>query len=180
MADALGQKLKIELKTHRVKSVLLAKEATYIPQWAGPKMGLATQLAWHKPSMVIIQIGGNEMAMPDPTERRGAVRRLVKLVGDRPCIWIATPKWEGGPHTGILDVIRDNCAPCRFVDTNVLIGDLKRLGDKVHPTIPERTRWARFMVRWLRHNLAPTEERPWELKEKTSAPPPEPSDPSAR
>jgi lysophospholipase L1-like esterase len=171
MADALGQKLRIEFAKHGVKSVVLAKEATYIPDWAGPKMGLASQLAWYKPGLVIIQIGGNEMAVPDPSVRKEAIRRLVKSVGDRPCIWIATPKWEGGPHTGILDVIRDNCAPCRYVDTNTLISDLKRLGDNVHPTIPERRRWARFMVRWLRHNLDPAGARPWDLKVETSAPP---------
>ncbi|MFP6684845.1 MAG: hypothetical protein VB934_09035 [Polyangiaceae bacterium] len=172
MADALGQKLRLELKRHAIKSVLLAKEATYIPQWAGPMMGLEAQLAWHNPGLVIIQVGGNEMAMPDPSVRKEAVQSLVKVVGDRPCIWIATPKWEGGPHTGILDVIRDNCSPCRFVDTNLLISDLKRLEDGVHPTIAERTRWARFMIRWFEHNLQPTAKHPWALRERTSAPPP--------
>ena len=71
------------------QNILEAKEATYIPQWAGFTMGFSGLMAGHKPDMVIITLGGNETAMPDPTIRAEPVRRLVKQVGDRPCIWIA-------------------------------------------------------------------------------------------
>ena len=178
MADALGKSLKIELKKRGIKNVLEAKEATYIPQWAGFKMGFAGHIAHHKPDMVIITLGGNETAMPDPTVRAEPVRRLVKQVGDRPCIWIAAPLWPGAPNTGIMKVIEENCAPCVYVDTNKFIEtgvlpDLKRLGDKIHPTIPERRRWAKFMIRWLLHNRDPEGKRVWEFKATSEAPPPE-------
>ncbi len=178
MADALGKSLKLELHKRGVKNVLEAKEATYIPQWAGFTMGFTGHLASHKPDLVIITLGGNEVAMPDPTVRAEPVRRMVKQVGDRPCIWIAAPLWKGAPNTGIMQVIKDNCAPCVFVDTNEYIAsgalpDLERLGDKVHPTIPERRRWASFMIRWLLHNRDPNGKRPWDLKTATEAPPPE-------
>ena len=171
MADALGGALNAELAKHGVKGYLEAKEATYIPQWAGFKMQLSSHIARRKPDLVVITLGGNETRMPDPTERIDAIKRLVKKIGDRPCIWIAAPLWEGLEHTGILDVIRDNAAPCRYVDTNAMIPDLERY-DGIHPTIPERTRWARFMVRWLMHNRDPNGPKPWSLKEKTSPPPP--------
>jgi hypothetical protein len=171
MADALGKALNRELAKHGVKGYLEAKEATYIPQWAGFKMQLSSHLARRKPDLVIITLGGNETRMPDPTERVDAIKRLVKKVGDRPCIWIAAPLWDGLKHTGILDVIRENAAPCRYVDTNAMINDLERY-DGIHPTIPERTRWARFMIRWLMHNRDPDGPKPWSLEEKTSAPPP--------
>lgn len=170
MADALGKALNRELAKWGVKGYLEAQEATYIPQWAGFKMQLSSHLAHRDPDLVVITLGGNETRMPDPTERVDAIKRLVKKVGDRPCIWIAAPLWEGLEHTGILDVIRDNAAPCRYVDTNAMIADLERY-DGIHPTIPERTRWARFMIRWLMHNRDPNGPKPWSLKDETSPPP---------
>ena len=171
MADALGKHLRRELLERGLKAPLKYKEATYIPQWAGYSMGFDQLIAQHDPDLVIITLGGNEVAMPDPTVRVPAIKTLVKKVGDRPCLWIAAPLWPGGPHSGILEVIRDNCAPCRYVDTNVLIPDLERLGAKVHPTIAERRRWAKFMIRWLRHNRDPEGERPWDFKTQLEAPP---------
>lgn len=178
MADALGKRLKMELRKRGIKNILEAKEATYIPQWAGFTMGFSGLIASHDPDMVIITLGGNETAMPDPTVRAEPVRRMVKQVGDRPCIWIAAPLWPGAPNTGIMKVIEENCAPCVYVDTNEYIKtgvlpDLKRLGDKVHPTIPERKRWAKFMIRWLLHNRDPDGKRVWDFKAKAEPPPPE-------
>jgi acyl-CoA thioesterase-1 len=171
MADALGQPLHRELTKRGIRSYLEVKEATYIPQWAGQTMQLSSHIAVRKPDLVIITLGGNETQMPDPSERVDAIKRLVQKVGDRPCLWIAAPLWPGLKHTGILDVIRDNCAPCVFVDTNQLINDLERLSDGVHPTIPERRRWAEFMIRWLLHNRDPEGARPWSFKASLAAPP---------
>jgi hypothetical protein len=171
MADALGKSLNRELDKRGIKGYLEAKEATYIPQWAGFKMELDQHIARRKPDLVIITLGGNEVKMPDPTERIDAIKRLVKKVGDRPCLWIAAPLWPGLTSTGILEVIREHCAPCHYVDTNELLPDLERLGDGVHPTIPERRRWAAFMIRWMLHNRDPSGERPWDFKERLSAPP---------
>jgi acyl-CoA thioesterase-1 len=171
MADALGKSLHLELKARGIKSILEAKEATYIPEWAGYKMKMDSHLRYHDPDLVIITLGGNETRMPDPTERVDAIKRLVAKVGDRPCLWIAAPLWPGLETTGILDVIRDNCAPCHYVDTNALIPDLERLGDGVHPTIPERRRWAKFMIRWLLQNRDPNGKRPWDFRTELSPPP---------
>ncbi len=171
MADALGKSLKRELAKVGVKNILKAQESTYIPGWAGHKHNFRGLLATYNPDLVIITLGGNEVAMPDPSIRAEPIKRMVEAVAGRPCLWIAAPLWPGAPHTGILDVVRANCEPCRYVDTNVLIPDLKRLGDKVHPTIPERRRWAKYMIRWLRHNRDPNGSRPWDFKTKLEAPP---------
>ena len=162
MADALGKDLGRELEARGVRSILKAKEATYIPEWAGFSMGLKNLLIIHKPDLVIITLGGNEVAMRDPSVRAEPVRKIVEAIGDRPCVWVGAPLW--GPHTGILDVIRSNCSPCRFVDTNALVPNLERLKDGVHPTLPERKRWAKAMVEWLALNRDPAGTRPWDLK----------------
>jgi hypothetical protein len=172
MADALGKPLNRELDKRGIKAYLEAHESTYIPEWAGFKMELDRHLLSRKPDLVLITLGGNEMKVPDPSTRVAAVQRIVQKVGDRPCLWIAAPMWPGLKSTGILDVIREHCAPCLYVDTNVLIPDLQRLKDGVHPTIPERRRWAQFMIRWMLHNRDPQGKQPWSFKALTSAPPP--------
>lgn len=174
MADALGKDLRNELQQRGIKAPLKYKEATYIPEWAGFKHNTSGFLAQHNPDLVIITLGGNESAMPDPNVRAEPVRRLVKKVGDRPCLWVAFPLWPEAPNTGILKVIEENCAPCRFVDTNALIDPkMEVLGDGVHPTLKERRRWAKFMIRWLRHNRDPNGPKPWSFKPTLEAPPPE-------
>lgn len=178
MADALGSQLSPLLRERGIKAPLKAKEATYIPQWAGFKMKFAQHLAYYDPDFVIVTLGGNETAMPTPTDRIEPIKRLVRQIGDRPCIWVAAPLWPGAKHSGILDVIRDNCAPCLYVDTNELIEPkMKVLGDGIHPTIPERKRWARYMVAWLRAARDPEGPRPWSLKpgSQIKAPPSEPA-----
>ena len=171
MADALGKDLRRELEKRGIDNPLKYKEATYIPQWAGYKMGLASHLARYKPDLVIVTLGGNETAMPDPTVRADPVRRIVKMIGDTPCLWVAAPLWPGAPNTGILKVVRDNCAPCIYVDTNTLMTKMKVLGDGVHPTLKERKRWAKFMVRWLLQNRDPNGVRSWDFKQPTTPPP---------
>jgi hypothetical protein len=171
MADALGKSLNRELKQRGIKSYLEAKEATYIPQWAGYKMELAQHIIRRNPDLVIITLGGNETRMPDPSVRADAIKRLVKKIGDRPCLWIAAPLWPGLKSTGILEVIRDNCAPCRYVDTNAMISEMERTSDGVHPTIPERRRWAAFMIRWMLQNRKPDGKRPWDFKQQLAPPP---------
>lgn len=174
MADALGKDLKRELLARGLKAPLSYKEATYIPQWAGHTMGFSQLVAQHDPDLVIITLGGNETAMPDPTVRADAIKRMVAKVGDRPCLWVAAPLWPDAPNTGILDVIRDNCAPCLYVDTNALVKPrMEVLGDGVHPTLAERKRWAKFMIQFLRHNRKADGERPWDFKVPLEAPPPE-------
>lgn len=172
-AGALGLELKKKLEAQGVKCILRAKESTFIPQWAGEKMGLRQMLSQYKPDLVIVSLGGNETQIPDPTQRARAIQRLVKMVGDRPCVWVGTPKWKRLRHTGLLDVIRDNAAPCHFIDSDSLAPNLQTLKDGVHPTYPERGRWAERVIQWLRFNRDPEGERPWSFKEVVELPPDE-------
>lgn len=174
-AGALGLELKKELEARGVKCVLRAKESTYIPDWAGEKMGLRGLVAQYKPDLVIVSVGGNEVEIPDPTKRIKAIQRLVALVGDRPCVWVGTPRWKRLHHTGLMEVIRDNAAPCRYVDSDELVPNLQTLKDGVHPTMPERRRWAQRMIQWLEVNRDPDGDKPWAFKAELKIPEPPPA-----
>lgn len=176
-AGALGLELKKALESRGIKNVLRAKESTYIPEWAGEKMGLRQLLAQYDPDLVIVSLGGNEVEIVDPTRRIKPIKRLVAAIGERPCVWVGTPRWKKLKHTGLMEVIRDNSAPCRFVDSDLLVPDLETLKDGVHPTMPERKRWADRMIQWLEHNRNPNGDKPWALNEELVIPPAPPSEP---
>jgi hypothetical protein len=169
-AGALGLELKKELEARGVKCILRAKESTYIPEWAGEKMGLRQLIAQYKPDLVIVSLGGNEVEINDPTRRIKAIQRLVAMLGDRPCVWVGTPRWKRLHHTGLMEVIRDHSAPCRYVDSDELAPNLETLKDGVHPTMRERSRWAKRMIQWLELNRDPNADRPWAFKTELSIP----------
>lgn len=161
MAGALGVALNDELKQHNVKGILRFKTASYIPGWAGGQE-LPLHLSQMKPDLVLITLGTNEVKMPDPTQRAPLVKKIVKLIGDRPCVWIAPPIWT--EERGLYQVIRDNVAPCRYMDTEVVYPGMPRLGDKIHPTINARKEWAKRVVAWLAKERKPAAGKPWALR----------------
>lgn len=161
MAGALGVALNAELKQHKVKGHLRFKTASYIPGWAGG-LELPLHLSQLKPDLVLITLGTNEVKMPDPTQRAPMLKKIVKAIGDRPCVWIAPPVWT--QEKGLYQVIRDNIAPCRYMDTEVVYPDMPRLGDKIHPTIGARQEWAKRVVAWLAKERRPTPDKPWALR----------------
>jgi lysophospholipase L1-like esterase len=162
MAAALGVTLNEELKSRGVKGVLRFKTASYIPTWAWSKE-LPLYLAHHKPDLVLITLGTNEVQMRDPTIRAKTIEKLVARLEGRPCVWIAPPLWEVG-DTGLLPVIRKHARPCRFMDTASVYPDMPRLGDKIHPTIVARQEWAKRVVDWLAREREPKPDAPWRLR----------------
>ncbi|HEY3237742.1 MAG TPA: SGNH/GDSL hydrolase family protein [Polyangiaceae bacterium] len=159
-AGALGIALGKQLERSGVRSVLRYQTASFIPTWAWGKL-VPKYLATFHPDLILVTLGANELEIVDPQGRAGAVRRLVAQFEGRPCVWIAPPLWER--DTGVLQVIRDNCAPCRFMDTNELVHDMERVSDGVHPTMQAREQWAAVVFDWLTRERRPTQARPWAM-----------------
>jgi lysophospholipase L1-like esterase len=148
-AQALGVGLKAREADLGIKVVMRGKQATYIPEWAGPNFGLDRMVAQTSPDLVVIALGGNELAMTTPEIRRPKVAQLVKLLGDRPCVWASPPLW-GNKDNGLLDVIRTESKPCRYYDTSKLVADVPRGSDKIHPSAEGQKVWANALLDWLR------------------------------
>ncbi len=162
MAGALGIELNAALKEAGATGILRYKTASFIPTWAWSR-DLPVLLANHDPDLVLITLGTNEIRIEDPSIRAKTIRKLVGRLEGRPCVWIAPPLWGRG-DTGLLPVIRDNCSPCVFMDTNALLPDIPRLRDKIHPTMKARRDWARFVLDWLSRQRDPNGKRPWDMK----------------
>jgi acyl-CoA thioesterase-1 len=92
----------------------------------------------HKPDIVILTLGANDVFIPFPENHIKAVEAIVKKIGDRECYWMSPPTWK--PDSGIVDVIKEHSAPCKFFDSRNLT--LKRAGDHIHPTEKGGADWA--------------------------------------
>ena len=92
----------------------------------------------HRPDIVIITLGTNDVFVPYPASMVGNVQNIVKRVGSRECYWMGPPTWK--PDTGIVQVLKDSVAPCKFFDSSGL--KLQRAGDGIHPTDRGGADWA--------------------------------------
>ncbi len=160
-AGALGVPLNEELRARGLVSHLRFKTASFIPNWAGG-YDLGAYVEQLKPDLVLITLGANETAMTDPSLRIPQIQKIIRRLGGTPCVWIATPLW--GVDNGLMELIREHSAPCRYMDTNRLHPDMPRLSDKIHPTIPARREWAKAVVEWLAAERQPTPDRVWQLR----------------
>jgi lysophospholipase L1-like esterase len=95
-------------------------------------------LAVHKPDVVVLTLGANDVRSYIPDSFAGRVRSIVKKVGKRDCWWVTPATWKG--DTGITRVIRENAAPCKVFDSSKL--ELPRLSDGIHPTPAGGDAWA--------------------------------------
>jgi hypothetical protein len=160
-AAALGVELGKLLKASGVRSSMETKTPSYIGDWAfGPELRKA--LADYNPDLVLITLGANEVEIPVPEQRVGPVQRLVKTLGQRPCVWILPPLWK--PDTGVMQVIKDHAKPCQVLDSSTLVPDLPRGRDHIHPSTEGRALWAKAVFDWLKQARDPEGTRPWSLR----------------
>jgi lysophospholipase L1-like esterase len=160
-AAALGGELGKLLRGAGVRSALEYKTASYIPNWSYDGE-LPKFVASYHPDLVLITLGANEIEIPKPEERAKPIRHLVSTLGGRPCVWVAPPLWK--PDTGLLKVIRENIAPCRYLDSNALVHELPRAGDKIHPSLEGRAIWAKMVFNWLARERVGSQNQRWALK----------------
>lgn len=161
-AGALGMDLKKELERIGVKNQLRFRKSSYIPDWAW-REPIDDYLRKYEPDLVLINVGANELEIADPSMRIKTIQKLVARVGERPCVWIGVPLWEGA-RTGLPEVIRSNCAPCIYMDTAALIPDMDRARDDIHPSMNARVAWAKLVVHWLLEQRVGGRDEPWALR----------------
>jgi hypothetical protein len=160
-AGALGVPLGKRLKAAGLRSVLQFKKASYIPTWAfGDELRI--NIKRYEPDLVLVSLGANEIELRLPMQRVYAIKRLVATLGSRPCVWISPPSWK--PDAGLLAVIRENIAPCRYLDSDALVPYLPRGPDSIHPSPRGREMWADAVLDWLSRERDPGGQQPWQLR----------------
>lgn len=160
-ADALSKELNKLLKDAGLRTEVETRTPSYIGEWAyGPT--LRKKLASFKPDLVLITLGANEVEVPEPRERAEPVQRLVKSIGQTPCVWILPPLWK--TDTGVMQVIKDNAKPCQVLDSTALVPLLPRGPDHIHPSQEGRARWAGAVFDWLKRTRDPLGPQQWSLR----------------
>lgn len=157
-----AQALRPRMKTLGVRYAVKSEQSSYTVTWA---QRVEQIVADTQPDLVIITLGANEVANINPVAHAPAVRRIVQIIGERSCVWVSPPMWRR--DTGILDVIRQNSAPCRFFDSDKLVTDpIPRRNDKIHPDEKGGEVWAEAFWRWLMaERVAPGKGKsPWTLR----------------
>ncbi|MEO7111160.1 MAG: SGNH/GDSL hydrolase family protein [Polyangiaceae bacterium] len=96
-------------------------------------------LAQQNPDLVLITLGANDVFLPAPQRIAKNVASIAKKTAGRKCFWISPPLWK--KDTGVVDVIRENCAPCIFYDSSSLT--LERRADGIHPDDKGGQQWAK-------------------------------------
>jgi lysophospholipase L1-like esterase len=161
-AGALGIDLDKDLKAAGLHGILRYKTSSYIPEWAYHRK-LVQYVRQYKPDLVLITLGANEMRIQNPEQRVGAIRKLVSEAGGVPCVWVGVPIWNDKLN-GLPRVIRENVAPCRYLDSTKLYPDMPRMRDHIHPSMAARIVWAKRVLDWLQHQRVPNGDKPWDLK----------------
>jgi hypothetical protein len=156
-AEALGAGMRNVSADFGVKAIMRGEHATFIPQWAGGKFSIPLLIKQDTPDVVIIALGGNELAMADPTIRTPDIEKIVKAASTIPCVWVGTPSF--GKENDLPQIIRSHSSPCRYYDSNALSPNLPRGGDKIHPTFDGQKIWAKQVLDWLQKERDPSSEK---------------------
>ncbi|HNS97857.1 MAG TPA: SGNH/GDSL hydrolase family protein [Polyangiaceae bacterium] len=159
------QTLSPKFRNAGIRYVVRAKHSLYIPTLVNG-VGLASLMRDHKPSLVILNIGANEMRMPQPSDHAPAIRQVSELVSreQTSCVWVTPPPPTDLGETGIVAEIKKNSSPCRVYDSTTIAPQLERERfDNVHPTRQAGARWAEAFWTWLQTERDPSSHG-WRLK----------------
>ncbi len=90
------------------------------------------------PDLVLVNLGANDVSSNDPEHSVDDIRAIVRALDGRDCYWIAPALWK--KDTGIVDVLRDSVAPCRFFASKGF--RVERGKDHWHPSVEGGAVWA--------------------------------------
>lgn len=143
--SGLTQRLRQLLEPYAVRYEVRAEVSTNSLDWAKrmPEIVASTQ-----PDLVIVTLGGNEIGSKHLDVQKRAAERIVKAIGNRPCVWTTPPLWA--EESGLFDAVSASVTPCRFFETDVVVGKfIPRRADKIHPTPEGGAMWAEALHGWL-------------------------------
>lgn len=163
--SGLTQRLRKLLEPLGVRYEVRAEKSTNSLDWA---KRVPDEVASTKPDLVIVTLGGNEIGSKHLDVQARAIERIVKAIGNRPCVWTTPPLWMN--ESGLFDTIQQHVAPCRFFETDEHVARyIPRREDKIHPTMDGGAMWADKLFDYLLDERTGDAERPWDLKAAPSA-----------
>lgn len=171
--SGFSQVLKPMFQDAGARYVLRARQSLYIPTIVNA-LDVRQLMRTYTPQLVIINIGANEMRMPQPEDHAYAVKAVSSVIGTTSCVWVTPPPPVPQGQTGIVEIMKRDSSPCRVFDSGPLAATLPRGGDKIHPNKEGGAIWARAFWDWLQQERDPS-KGPFALKPRTDGAPSEPA-----
>jgi hypothetical protein len=105
---------------------------------------LRRALRKHRPDVVIIVLGSNELYLDHPEKRARYVKAMLRRIEPRPYRWLGPPVWN--TQTGIVDMLEKTVPEGRFYRFNGR--KIGRHKDGRHPSVYGSRTWTHDFVRW--------------------------------
>jgi hypothetical protein len=152
VGDSMGQGIAPFLQS-RVEAaggsfVGASEQSSTIIWWQGSGK-LKTLIAQHRPDIIFIALGSNELYVTDAQARAGIIRTMVAEIGQREAYWIGPPAWK--PGSRLLPIIEENFQTGHFYNSDQL--DVPRGKDGKHPTLQGYERWVELIWRWYARTI---------------------------
>jgi lysophospholipase L1-like esterase len=143
MAEGVGPWLQKKVEAVGGRFVNGQERSSTIVWWQGSGK-LRELIARHRPDVVFIALGSNEIFIEQPALRAPLIKRMVEELGSRPGYWIGPPSWK--PDLGLVQVIEENFLPGHFYNSNGL--KVPRAADGKHPTARGYEQWTELVWNW--------------------------------
>lgn len=124
------------------------EQSSTIIWWQGSGK-LRALISKHRPDVIFIALGSNELYVKDAEGRAAVIRSMVAEIGERDAYWIGPPVWK--PGSKLLPVIEENFQAGRVYNSEGL--DVPRGKDGKHPTLEGYERWAELIWTWYARGL---------------------------
>jgi lysophospholipase L1-like esterase len=119
------------------------EQSSTIIWWQGSGK-LRALIAQHRPDIIFIALGSNELFAQDAESRAPLIRTMVSEIGRREAYWVGPPSWK--PGSRLVPVIEENFQAGHFYNSDTL--DVPRGKDGKHPTLQGYERWVELIWKW--------------------------------
>lgn len=152
VGDSMGQGIapflqrKVEAAGGRMVSA--PEQSSTIIWWQGSGK-LRGLIAEHRPDIIFIALGSNELFTKDAGTRAPIIRRMLEEIGRRDAYWIGPPSWK--PGSALVPVIEENFQAGRFYNSDNL--QVPRGPDGKHPTLKGYEQWVELIWNWYARTI---------------------------
>jgi lysophospholipase L1-like esterase len=119
------------------------EQSSTIIWWQGSGK-LRELIALHRPDVIFIALGSNELYTQEAESRARVIQKMVEEIGGRRAYWVGPPSWK--PGSRLVPVIEENFQPGHFYNSDRL--DVPRGKDGKHPTGAGYERWVELIWQW--------------------------------
>ncbi len=146
-----GLQIYLKMRTEKCKHtfVSLAKTSTSMVAWTGKDSTgkLKDAIEKHKPTLVLISLGSNELFAPKNLlpEYAKYLDNILLQLGNTNFVWICPPNWK--KDFGLTDLILEKVQENRFFPSRDL--KIPRAGDGIHPNMQGYEMWADKILNFI-------------------------------